>query len=70
MGVAAVLAPVAVPLSVFAHPRVASDGFDDAFNALAEVSLITRGDDAFGQPAMLVHQLVQAVMRDRMEKTA
>ncbi len=68
IGVAALLAPVAIPLSIFAHPRVTSDGFDDAFNALAEFSLITRGDDTTGQPAILVHRLVQAVMRDRLEE--
>jgi tetratricopeptide (TPR) repeat protein len=68
MGVAALLAPVAIPLSLFNHPRLASEGFDDAFTALAEVSLISRGENAAVQSTMLVHRLVQAVMRDRLEE--
>ena len=69
MGVAALLAPVAIPSSLFNHPRLASPGYDAAFNALAEVSLITPGEDAAGQSTVTVHRLVQAVNLDRIAET-
>jgi hypothetical protein len=66
LGVAALLAPVPIPFAIFSHPQLAMIDVDDAFRALAEVSLITTGEDDRGSGTFTVHRLVQAVMQDRL----
>jgi tetratricopeptide (TPR) repeat protein len=68
LGVAALLAPVAIPFAIYSHPRLGSADVDAAFIALAEVSLITIGKDDHGSGTFTVHRLVQAV--DRLANAA
>ncbi len=63
MGVAALLAPVPIPFSLFSHPRLAAADLDAAFRALADVSLIAVDADA---SAFTLHRVVQAIMRERL----
>jgi tetratricopeptide (TPR) repeat protein len=64
MGVAALLAPVPIPFAIFSQPWLGSFDVDGAFRALAEVSLITTGEDDYG--TFTVHRLVQTIMRERL----
>jgi hypothetical protein len=66
LGVAALLAPVPIPFAIFSHPGLGSADIDGAFRALAEVSLITRGEDDRGNGTFTVHRLVQAIMQERL----
>jgi TIR domain/NB-ARC domain len=66
MGVAALLASVPIPFAIFSHPRLGSADVDGVFRALAEVSLITTGENDRCNSTLTVHRLVQAIMRDRL----
>jgi tetratricopeptide (TPR) repeat protein len=66
MGIAALLAPVPIPFAIFSRPRLGTADVDGAFRALAEVSLITTGEDDLGNGTFSVHRLVQAIMRVRL----
>jgi len=66
MGVAALLAPVPIPASLFSGRRFANADVDAAFRALSEVSLIAAGEDSRGETVFTVHRLVQHVMADRL----
>lgn len=64
--VAALLAPVAIPAWLFSHRRFTAASFDAALRGLAEVSLISVGEDARGETGFTAHRIVQAIMRDRL----
>jgi hypothetical protein len=70
LGVAALLAPVPIPFAIFTHPQLATVLVDAAFRALAEVSLITTGEEYRGNGTFTLHRLVQSIMRERLEETA
>ncbi|MGE0023020.1 MAG: tetratricopeptide repeat protein [Hyphomicrobium sp.] len=63
MGVAALLAPVPLPFSLFSHHLLRSANLDAAFRSLGDVSLIQIAHDT---GSFSVHRVVQAIMRDRL----
>ena len=66
MGLAAHLAPDAIPRALCDRLDAPSAGIDDALAAMAEVSLVTLGETDRGKPAFSVHRLVQLVAADLM----
>jgi tetratricopeptide (TPR) repeat protein len=68
MGVAAMLAPEAIPVFLFEHAQLASADVDTALRALAVVSLITARDER-GETTIAVHRVVQFVMRERLKRS-
>jgi tetratricopeptide (TPR) repeat protein len=61
MGLTAFLAPDLIPRKLLDQTTLPSAGVDDALAALAEVSLVTLGETARGEPAFSTHRLVQLV---------
>ncbi|MEO0810251.1 MAG: tetratricopeptide repeat protein, partial [Pseudomonadota bacterium] len=66
MGVAAHLAPVPIPFSLFDHPRLGDADLDTAFRTLTVFSLIAADADGSGDGAFTVHRLVQTIMQERL----
>src|ERR1700737_3498963 len=67
VGVAAVLAPMPIPLSLFASPRLSAAGVTEAFRRLTDASLVAMGKTESGQDALSVSPLVREMMRERFD---
>ena len=66
IGVAALMAPTPIPISLFSQHRISSFDFDAAIRALSGVSLLSVVENESGDATLTVHRLVQAVMRDKL----
>jgi Tfp pilus assembly protein PilF len=66
MGLFSVLAPERIPLAIVEPRTMSAIELGEAVAALAEVSLVKLEKFEDGSPAVSVHRLVQAVMRERL----